>query len=181
MTAAPEKNGLLLFHAGEDMIVQNENEYIDSILPVGYTFSPTDEELINHYLINKIKNKELPVNIIREVMLYDWPTPEQLTENYKPIRDQKEWYFFTPRNKIHLKGGRPSRSTPGGYWKATVAAVDICSNGRTVGQKTTLCFFAGKPGIGNKTNWIMHEYCIKEYSKSRNSNDMKVSSNSKKI
>ncbi|KAI3471374.1 hypothetical protein Pfo_030738 [Paulownia fortunei] len=136
----------------------NEKEHVDSF-PAGYRFRPTDEELINHYLINKIKNKELPFNRIRDVKLYDFATPEKLTEKCELIRE-REWYFFTPTFKKYRNGERADRVTPGGYWKPTGGNVNVRTNGRTVGKKRTLCFYAGKSMAGKKTNWIMHEYRI---------------------
>ncbi|KAF2293574.1 hypothetical protein GH714_002933 [Hevea brasiliensis] len=32
---------------------------------------------------------------------------------------EKEWYFFTPRDKKYPNGSRPKRDAGGGYWKAT--------------------------------------------------------------
>lgn len=47
-------------------------------LPPGFRFHPTDEELVVHYLKNKIDAAPLPVAIISEVDLYKfdpWELP----------------------------------------------------------------------------------------------------------
>lgn len=50
--------------------------FLDSF-PPGYRFSPFDEELIVHYLDNKVANRPLPKNKIMEVDLYSY-NPEDL-------------------------------------------------------------------------------------------------------
>lgn len=67
---------------------------------------------------------------------------------------EKEWYFFSPRDRKYPKGSRPNRAAGSGYWKATGADKPI----GTMGIKKSLVFYAGKPPGGVKTNWIMHEY-----------------------
>lgn len=73
---------------------------------------------------------------------------------------QKEWYFFTPRDRKYPNGSRPNRAAGTGYWKATGADKPIRPNGssRHAGIKKALVFYAGKAPKGVKTNWIMHEY-----------------------
>ena len=48
------------------------------ILPPGFRFHPTDEELVIHYLKNKASSSPLPVPIIAEIDLYKfdpWQLP----------------------------------------------------------------------------------------------------------
>lgn len=71
------------------------------------------------------------------------------------------WYFFTPRNQKHQNGGRPSRLTGDGYWKATSGEKKVRYNGEIIGFKQVLVFYQGKHGKAEKTNWIMHEYKVK--------------------
>ncbi|KAL6563765.1 Protein CUP-SHAPED COTYLEDON [Orobanche gracilis] len=127
--------------------------------PPGYRFVPTDKELIIGYLRKKVNNEPIPLGEIREVNLYNFP-PKYLTENYSPV-GEKEWYFFTMRDRRYPKGNRPKRSVGGGigWWKATGGDKLIRSNGKIVGKKQVLVFYYGKNKSGEeKTNWIMHEY-----------------------
>lgn len=50
----------------------------DIQLPPGFRFHPSDEELIEHYLRNKVTSKPLPASIIAEIDLYKfnpWELP----------------------------------------------------------------------------------------------------------
>ncbi|GLJ50220.1 hypothetical protein SUGI_1068960 [Cryptomeria japonica] len=126
-------------------------------LPPGFRFFPTDEELLVHYLCKKAASQALPVPIIAEVDLYKFD-PWQLPE--KAFFGEKEWYFFTPRDRKYPNGSRPNRAAGSGYWKATGADKPITVKGgnKRVGIKKALVFYAGKAPKGTKTNWIMHEY-----------------------
>lgn len=74
----------------------------------------------------------------------------------------KEWYFFSPRDRKYPNGSRPNRLAGSGYWKATGTDKFISSEGKTVGIKKALVFYIGKAPRGSKTNWIMHEYRLFE-------------------
>ncbi|KAM0932307.1 putative transcription factor NAM family [Dioscorea sansibarensis] len=87
-------------------------------LPPGFHFHPTDEELVLHYLCRKVTYQCLPVPIITEVDLYKYD-PWELPD--KVLFGQREWYFFTPRDRKYPNGSRPNRAAGRGYWKATGA------------------------------------------------------------
>ncbi|KAK4416632.1 protein ATAF2 [Sesamum alatum] len=70
---------------------------------------------------------------------------------------EKEWYFFSPRDRKYPNGSRPNRAAGTGYWKATGADKPV-GKPKTLGIKKALVFYAGKAPRGVKTNWIMHEY-----------------------
>ena len=50
-------------------------------LPAGFRFHPTDDELVNHYLIKKCGGQSISVPIIAEIDLYKYD-PWQLPGNF---------------------------------------------------------------------------------------------------
>ncbi|KAF8053332.1 hypothetical protein N665_1430s0009 [Sinapis alba] len=131
---------------------------------VGYRFSPTGEEVINHYLKNKILDKPWLVNeAISEINIYAYD-PEFLPSLSKLESKDLVWYFFTPR-EYHAseKKKGTKRTTPSGYWKATGVdrkVKDKRGNGVVIGIKKTLVYHHGKSANGVWTPWVMHEYHI---------------------
>jgi len=128
-----------------------------AMLPPGFRFHPTDEELILHYLRNRAANAGCPVDIIADVDIYKfdpWDLPSRARYG------DKEWYFFSPRDRKYPNGIRPNRAAGSGYWKATGTDKPIHrgATGESVGVKKALVFYKGRPPKGTKTNWIMHEY-----------------------
>ncbi|KAE8710318.1 NAC transcription factor NAM-B1 [Hibiscus syriacus] len=144
-----------------------------SSLPPGFRFHPTDEELVLHYLMKKLSSSPFPASIIADVDIYKfdpWDLPD------KSVFGEKEWYFFSPRDRKYPNGARPNRAAGSGYWKATgtdkiiVTSSMITGRGEVhsnIGVKKALVFYKGRPPKGIKTNWIMHEYRL---SQSPNSN-----------
>ncbi|KAB2043309.1 hypothetical protein ES319_D01G007400v1 [Gossypium barbadense] len=138
--------------------VAEVKDYIQSF-PPGVRFVPTDEELIQYYLLKKVNNELLPSNLICEVDLYG-TEPAKLTESYEP-NGESEWYFFTSRRKKYPNGGRPDRSTENGFWKPTGMDKSIPEGGlKPIGSKKTLEFHTGRHPSGHKTEWKMHEYKV---------------------
>ncbi|XWS44647.1 hypothetical protein CRYUN_Cryun15aG0066000 [Craigia yunnanensis] len=126
----------------------------DLELPPGFRFHPTDDELVNHYLCRKCASQPISVRIIAEIDLYKFD-PWQLPD--MALYGEKEWYFFSPRDRKYPNGSRPNRAAGSGYWKATGADKPI-GKPKALGIKKALVFYAGKAPRGVKTNWIMHEY-----------------------
>ncbi|KAL6597406.1 hypothetical protein ACP70R_046846 [Stipagrostis hirtigluma subsp. patula] len=127
------------------------------VLPAGFRFHPTDEELIVHYLMNQAASIPCPVPIIAEVNIYQcnpWDLPA------KALFGENEWYFFSPRDRKYPNGARPNRAAGSGYWKATGTdkAILLTPTNENIGVKKALVFYKGKPPKGAKTDWIMHEY-----------------------
>lgn len=99
-----------------------------------------------------------------------------ILERYKRP-GEKEYYFFTPRNRKYKNGSRPNRAAGDGYWKATGTNKPVTDTSNTiVGFKKNLTFFRGKPQHGEKTNWTMHEFQVTEPPQCtrKGPNDMKV-------
>ncbi|KAM7498739.1 hypothetical protein LguiA_023153 [Lonicera macranthoides] len=138
-------------------------------LPPGFRFYPTDEELLVQYLCRKVAGHHFSMQIIGEIDLYKfdpWVLPG------KAIFGEKEWYFFSPRDRKYPNGSRPNRVAGSGYWKATGTDKIITKDGVKVGIKKALVFYIGKAPKGTKTNWIMHEYRLSD--PQRNSRSTKL-------
>lgn len=71
---------------------------------------------------------------------------------------EKEWYFFSLRDRKYPTGLRTNRATEAGYWKTTGKDKEIYRAGELVGMKKTLVFYKGRAPRGDKSNWVMHEY-----------------------
>ncbi|XP_051152133.1 protein CUP-SHAPED COTYLEDON 2 [Andrographis paniculata] len=129
----------------------------DDALPPGFRFHPTDEELITCYLVKKVLDSCFTTRAIAEVDLNKCE-PWQLPGKAK--MGEKEWYFFSLRDRKYPTGLRTNRATETGYWKATGKDREIYSLKTTVlvGMKKTLVFYRGRAPKGEKTNWVMHEY-----------------------
>lgn len=94
------------------------------------------------------------------ILLLDWDLGLKILVIVRAgmaLYGEKEWYFFSPRDRKYPNGSRPNRAAGTGYWKATGADKPI-GRPKAVGIKKALVFYAGKAPRGVKTNWIMHEY-----------------------
>ncbi|ESW21481.1 hypothetical protein PHAVU_005G074500 [Phaseolus vulgaris] len=132
-------------------------DHTEAHLPPGFRFHPTDEELITYYLLKKVLDSTFTGRAIAEVDLNKsepWELPE------KAKMGEKEWYFFSLRDRKYPTGLRTNRATEAGYWKATGKDREIYSSKTSslVGMKKTLVFYRGRAPKGEKSNWVMHEY-----------------------
>lgn len=158
-----------------------------SSLPPGFRFHPTDEELILHYLKKKVSSIPFPVSIIADVDIYKfdpWDLPARAPFG------EKEWYFFSPRDRKYPNGARPNRAAASGYWKATgtdkviIGSSMAVSGGgmqENIGVKKALVFYKGRPPKGIKTNWIMHEYRLTDTANNNNNRPVKTKDSSMRL
>ncbi|CAL4934788.1 unnamed protein product [Urochloa decumbens] len=124
-------------------------------LPPGFRFHPTDEELVTYYLTRKVSDFAFATRAIADVDLNKcepWDLPS------KASMGEKEWYFFSMRDRKYPTGIRTNRATDSGYWKTTGKDKEIFHCGMLVGMKKTLVFYRGRAPKGEKTSWVMHEY-----------------------
>ncbi|CAL9168861.1 unnamed protein product [Musa hybrid cultivar] len=132
-----------------------------STVPLGFRFYPTEEELIGFYLQNKLNNRREDMERVIPVADVYCCDPWQLP----PIsgeacgRDGEQWFFFCPRQEREANGGRPTLTTPSGYWKGTGSpSLVYSSENRAMGVKRTMVFYQGSPLACTKTKWKMNEY-----------------------
>ncbi|KAK8550774.1 hypothetical protein V6N13_119276 [Hibiscus sabdariffa] len=124
----------------------------------GFRFSPTDAELISYYLKKKLDGYDKCVEVIPEVEIcrYEpWDLPDKSV-----IKSDNEWFFFCARGRKYPNGSQSRRATEQGYWKATGKERNVKSGSNVIGTKRTLVFHTGRAPKGERTEWIMHEYCM---------------------
>lgn len=131
------------------------------VFPPGFRFHPTDEELVLYYLKKKICRKRILLDAIAETDVYKWD-PEDLPDLSKLKTGDRQWFFFSPRDRKYPNGARSNRATKHGYWKVTGKDRIITCNSRAVGVKKTLVFYKGRAPVGERTDWVMHEYTMDE-------------------
>ncbi|KAJ8771029.1 hypothetical protein K2173_023354 [Erythroxylum novogranatense] len=133
-------------------------ESMESCVPPGFRFHPTDEELVGYYLRKKVASQKIDLDVIRDVDLYriePWDLQETCRIGYE---EQNEWYFFSHKDKKYPTGTRTNRATMAGFWKATGRDKAVYDKTKLVGMRKTLVFYKGRAPNGQKTDWIMHEY-----------------------
>uniref|UniRef100_A0A0E0MCE9 NAC domain-containing protein n=1 Tax=Oryza punctata TaxID=4537 RepID=A0A0E0MCE9_ORYPU len=135
--------------------------------PPGFHFAPTDEELVDFHLRDKIEGREAPLHLINEVniMRHD---PTKLIEKYRGYGEDR-WYFFMVREPSKTKKkGEPNRKVivdgvEKGSWSATGSVVQIHSTKETnmkaiIGSKRVLTYKSARSAEDDV--WSMHEYIL---------------------
>ncbi|KAH7849546.1 hypothetical protein Vadar_019475 [Vaccinium darrowii] len=131
---------------------------MESCVPPGFRFHPTDEELVGYYLKKKVASQKIDLDVIRDIDLYriePWDIQERCRIGYE---EQNEWYFFSHKDKKYPTGTRTNRATMAGFWKATGRDKAVYEKAKLIGMRKTLVFYRGRAPNGQKTDWIMHEY-----------------------
>ncbi|KAK9122830.1 hypothetical protein Sjap_012432 [Stephania japonica] len=135
---------------------------MEEVRTPGFRFYPTEEELLQFYLHNKLRGKRLD-ELHRVIPLFNiyeldpWHLPREAGELCN--EDKEQWFFFTARQEREANGGRPNRITSSGYWKATGSPCYVySSDSHVIGLKKTMVFYKGKAPTGRKTKWKMNEY-----------------------
>ncbi|KAI3463900.1 hypothetical protein Pfo_020563 [Paulownia fortunei] len=75
-------------------------------LPAGYRFLPTDEELMKFYLTNKVFDRPVPGQVVKDIdanELYSNPPHAIVKSTAGDTLREREWYFFIHHNKNHKK------------------------------------------------------------------------------
>ncbi|KAK4491831.1 hypothetical protein RD792_002608 [Penstemon davidsonii] len=128
---------------------------VEKKLPPGFRFHPRDDELICDYLMKWMAGFPNQSPLLIEVDLNKcepWDIPESA------FVGNKEWYFYSQKDRKYATGQRTNRATVSGYWKATGKDRPITRKGTLVGMRKTLVFYQGRAPKGRKTEWVMHEF-----------------------
>lgn len=131
---------------------------MESCVPPGFRFHPTEEELVGYYLKRKVNSLKIDLDVIIDIDLYrmePWDIQDKCKLGYE---EQNEWYFFSHKDRKYPTGTRTNRATTAGFWKATGRDKAVLSKDRIIGMRKTLVFYKGRAPNGRKTDWIMHEY-----------------------
>ncbi|KAA3461112.1 NAC domain-containing protein 7-like [Gossypium australe] len=112
---------------------------MESSVPPGFRFHPTDEELVGYYLRKKVASQKIDLDVITDIDLYriePWDLQERCRIGYE---EQKEWYFFSHKDKKYPTGTRTNRATMAGFWKATGRDKAVYDNkSKLIGMRKTL-------------------------------------------
>ncbi|KAL6008833.1 hypothetical protein ACLOJK_022059 [Asimina triloba] len=120
-------------------------------LPPGYTFQPSDQELIGYV---KRHVEGVPPDVIPVANVYD-VEPGDLHGAKTVEGDWKCLYFLTKRKK---RGIRVNRQAGNGSWKVLKKNTTVeDSQGNPIGLKGYLVYKSCKPSASEK-NWYMNEY-----------------------
>ncbi|CAL4981206.1 unnamed protein product [Urochloa decumbens] len=124
----------------------------------GFRFTPTDEDIVVHYLRPRAVNEPPPSATIVDMDILSYNPWDLVPEG------SKEKYFFSQRVLKWPLGSQWNRTAGDGYWKTSGKDVPIFSCGVNggeplmIGLKRTLVFYHGKSGAGENTEWVMQEY-----------------------
>ncbi|KAL6183031.1 hypothetical protein ACLB2K_044442 [Fragaria x ananassa] len=159
---------------GEGEVVMSS----DLLLPVGFRFMPTDEELVRYYLMNKACFRVVPVaDAIQEIDATRFYSnhPKNLVFYFNNAvtfsNGEREWFFFIHEDdenysgscRSHAQRRRNVREVGNGigFWKPSGSENPIYSkDGNVFATKIFLTYFSGschskKP---KRTHWKMVEY-----------------------
>ncbi|CAL9196112.1 unnamed protein product [Musa hybrid cultivar] len=123
------------------------------LVPSGYRFLPTAEELVVDYLANWVAGEPLPGRAVTFADVYG-------TEPWNLLgSDRHEGYFFAERKPKNNGGSRVDRKAGSGSWtlynnQETVKSI-VGGREMVVGRKSCLSFNDGRR---KNSGWTMYEY-----------------------
>ncbi|KAM0908474.1 hypothetical protein ACQ4PT_015445 [Festuca glaucescens] len=146
----------------------SESEEESSKFPPGFRFTPTDEELIEYYLLPRLQGRPHVPNdaIIDDYVYRCHPDELVLNGDYKNRDHGGCWYFLSSRVRKYENGGRPSRCTEDGRgrWKTSTGTNSAVTRGNIKYSYSVLNYFEGTNYKDeDKGEWLMREITIPEY------------------
>ncbi|GFY87985.1 vascular related NAC-domain protein 1 [Actinidia rufa] len=141
---------------------------MESCVPPGFRFHPTDEELVGYYLRKKVASQKIDLDVIRDIDLYriePWDIQEvsdvdgELQRDAELVMKSKTSGISSATRTRNIRRGRgPTERLWRGFWKATGRDKAVYDKSKLIGMRKTLVFYKGRAPNGQKTDWIMHEY-----------------------
>ncbi|KAE8715937.1 NAC domain-containing protein 37 [Hibiscus syriacus] len=127
---------------------------MESCVPPGFRFHPTDEELVGYYLRKKVSSNKIDLDVIRDIDLYRTEPWDLQAERCRiGYEEQNEWYFFSHKDKKYPTGTRTNRATMAGFWKATGRDKAVYDKSKLIGMRKTLVFYKGRAPTGQIINF----------------------------
>ncbi|EEF31406.1 transcription factor, putative [Ricinus communis] len=130
------------------------------ILPPGYRFDPTDQELVLHYLLNRVARKPLSCQyFISEIDIYGDMEPWQIWDSLGKA-DNDVLYVFTPLKKRAANGSTILRriGSNGGSWHGEDSGKEFKLNGVKWTQKRFR--YENRKCKPHDGAWLMQEYSL---------------------
>ncbi|XP_028787052.1 NAC transcription factor 29-like [Neltuma alba] len=138
---------------------------MQSRVPPGFKFCPTEEQLVAYYLRHKLMALDPSVYTtlpdIDVCKFEPWDLLSLATSAASATKfDDSECFFFSPPDYKYAKSTRWNRTTSCGSWKFTGRDRNIREQGtnNVIGIKRILVFYEGRSPRARKTNWVIHEY-----------------------
>ena len=150
---------MYLSHSESNMMVDYDNEDDDDLLPY-FRFRPTDVEIVEHYLYNKVHGLLLSSNhVLIECDLYGEKDSWSWRKYFKDS-DETSLYFFTKLKKVTTNGSRIQRSTPYGTWKLNSDKPIYRDKAKKdqIGSMRSLSYMPHKGFKSTIGRWVMHEF-----------------------
>ncbi|XP_047316635.1 NAC domain-containing protein 60-like [Impatiens glandulifera] len=116
----------------------------------GFRSSPTDGDLVNYYLNEKIQGSERSVYVIPEVESKALP-------GISVIQSNLEQFYFSTLDKKYPEESPSAKTTQSGYWKALGKECNVTYSSEIIGKKRTLFFYIGQAPGWEETGWFMYE------------------------
>ncbi|XP_012703650.2 NAC transcription factor NAM-1 [Setaria italica] len=123
----------------------------------GFRFTPTDEEIVVHYLRPRAVNEPIPSAVIADVQIMNHNPWDLLTGHphiFKSFFHKKQIriLYLLMSSNVYCA---PAPNTEGSSESTVIGGVPLM-----IGLKRTLVFHLGKSDIGENTEWAMQEYSL---------------------
>ncbi|XP_060212343.1 NAC domain-containing protein 104-like [Lycium barbarum] len=123
-------------------------------LPPGFSFDPTDEELVLYYLKSKLAASNLPLYPSINIPVLDFSSSDPWELNERALWSKNKWYFFS-QVKENI------RATAKGYWKElnmSEPIILISCGEKIVGIKEYFVYYISNIHEKVQTSWIMEQF-----------------------